>query len=141
MTTQQHKPYNIRGLEGTRGTQFTCFTGTKVQILTQKAGVVFKPKTTRESPCLCLKIQSTDTTVPGHLMVTGSEGLSPLAPHSLSIYLSIYVCVCIHAYKYTYIHTYIHACMHACMHSYVYTYIHTHVYKYMHTCVYTYVCP
>ena len=87
MTTQQHKPFNIKGLEGTRGTQFTCFTGTKVQILTQKAGVVFKPKTTRESPCLCLKIQSTDTTVPGHLMVTGSEGI----PFSPSLNISMYI--------------------------------------------------
>ena len=48
-TTQQHKPYCIRGLEGTR---------------------VFKGHT---SALLCLKIQQTATTVPGHFMVTGSE--------------------------------------------------------------------
>jgi ankyrin repeat protein/Ca2+-binding EF-hand superfamily protein len=49
ITTQQQKPYCIRGLEGTR---------------------VFKGHT---STLLCLKVQPTDTTTPGHFMVTGSE--------------------------------------------------------------------
>ena len=49
VTTQQQEPYCIRGIKGTR---------------------VFKGHT---SALLCLKVQSTSTTTPGHFMVTGSE--------------------------------------------------------------------
>ena len=49
ITTQQQAPYCLRGLEGTR---------------------IYKGHT---SACVCLKIQQTDTTIPGHFMVTGGE--------------------------------------------------------------------
>ncbi len=114
-------------------TQFTCFTGTIAQVLTQKA--VHQQQLEHEW-------SENDVADAANLALFVRDVVDWATGN---IYILIYICICICIYIYIYIYIYISIYLYIHIYTYIYIYIYIcvytniYIYTYIHTYIHTYI--